>query len=473
MRHAKILATLGPSSWHEDGIRTLIRAGVNGFRLNFSHGEHARHLQTAQLVRQVAKEESIAIALLQDLQGPKIRVGDMLEPVSLNKGDTLVLDDDPTPGTAERVCLPHPDILAMLQVGDVLFVNDGLLRLEVTACSSTQATCTVLNNAVLSSRKGINIPGRDLPCTALMDKDKKDLQFGLLDIEPDWIALSFVQRATDIAEARDLIKQYRPDAHVKLMAKIETAAAIDNIESIIEATDGIMIARGDLGVELPPEEIPPIQKKIIRLCRKAGKPVVVATQMLESMIQNPTPTRAEVTDIANATYEGADCLMLSAESAAGKYPAEAVEVMAKTIARVEKSSAWGPLVDARMPSPQPEVRDAITAAACHTAETIQAAAIVTFTETGGTALRVSRWRPSHPVYCLTPYPHIAQQLGIVWGVKACYSPHATSEDHMVQLTQETAQKNGLTADDGQLVVTAGVPFGQSGTTNILRVVDVG
>ncbi|PIZ31584.1 MAG: pyruvate kinase [Alphaproteobacteria bacterium CG_4_10_14_0_8_um_filter_53_9] len=462
-KHAKILATLGPASEKTEIMNALITAGANAFRLNFSHGTHQDHAARIQTVRQLAAENKVVLTLLQDLQGPKIRVGLMKEPTLLTIGDTLVLDSNPEEGTARRVHLPHPEILETLHVGDAVYINDGIIRLEVTEKQAGTLTTKVRAGGTLSSRKGVNVPGRALPFTALTDKDKEDLAFGLAQ-GVDWVALSFVQRAQDIEDAKALIQ-----GKASIMAKIETTAAIEDLEAIIAAADGIMIARGDLGVELPTEEVPPIQKKIIRLCRDAGKPVVVATQMLESMIHQPIPTRAEASDVANATYEGADCLMLSAESASGDYPVEAVSTMAKIITRVERSSAWEDLLGARAAISQGTVADAVSAAACQTAKIVGAKAIVVFTESGSSALRIGRHRPLMPMVALTPYAGIARRMALQWGVLPIQVEGPQDTDSMVQLAQKTMLSHGLAEEKDIVVIAAGVPFGQKGSTNLLRV----
>jgi len=463
-RHAKILATLGPASNSATMIRELIIAGANGFRLNFSHGDHALHRKTYAQVREISAELGVHVTILQDLQGPKIRLGEVEPDTTLTTNQPFELDCTNQVGTSQRAPLPHPDILAALKPGHRVFINDGLVKLQVTAATANKVTCTVLAGGIISSRKGVNLPDVELPVSALSSKDKEDLKLGL-ELGVDWVALSFVQRPEDIIEAQNII-----NGQARIMAKIELPTALKKLEEITQLADGIMVARGDLGVEIPLPEVPAIQKKIIRLCRDAGKPVVVATQMLESMITNASPTRAEVSDVANATYEGADTLMLSAESAAGNYPAEAVQMMQDIITRVEASSAWGPLMDARVPTPTPNTQDALTSAACNTANTIKAEAIITFTQSGSTALRVARWRPNQPILALTSTPEIAHQMGLLWGTTAEAVNVPTNADEMVDMAKSSALKAGLTR--GPLVVLAGLPFGQTGSTNLLRVIDL-
>ncbi|MCP5405838.1 MAG: pyruvate kinase [Pseudomonadaceae bacterium] len=462
-RHTKIMPTLGPSSWDEATIEALVQAGAAAFRLNFSHGNADRHRETFANIKSVAAKLGRHIPILQDLQGPKIRIGTMAEPVELKVGDVFTLDDNTEAGSASRVCLPHADILAALRAGDTISLNDGVIRMSVTEAGTGFATCAVQAGGLLSSCKGVNVPGRELPLNVLTEKDLADLQVGL-EMGVDWVALSFVQKAEDIAEARRIIGD-----KALIMSKIETQAAIRNLEGIIAASDAIMIARGDLGVELPPEDVPPLQRQMISLCRAMGKPAVVATQMLESMIQNPVPTRAEASDVAAAAYEGVDAVMLSAESASGKHPVAAVEVMARIVAKAEASSGWN------MRAPEPEagnVADATCHAACTTAASIGAACVVAFTETGGTVLRMARNRPSQPIICLTPHNKVARQMALLWGVHTVVCPDVQGTDDMVQKAVAAVKTTGLAHTGECIVITAGVPFGKAGTTNMMRVAGV-
>lgn len=464
-RHAKIMPTLGPSTWDEPQIEALVRAGANAFRLNFSHGDAKRHRQTYANVRAVEKRLGKHIPILQDLQGPKIRIGDMAEAVQLAPGTPFTLDADPAPGTIERVQLPHADILASLRTGDTVALNDGVIRLKVTEATPTRVETQVLNGGLLSSRKGVNVPGRELPMEVLTAKDKADLEVGL-DMGVDWVALSFVQKAEDILAARTLIA-----GRAFIMAKIETQAAVAHLEDIIAVSDAIMIARGDLGVELPPEDVPPLQRKIIAICRRMGKPAVVATQMLESMIQNPVPTRAEASDVATAAYEGADCLMLSAESASGKHPVEAVAVMARIISRIEETPRVPMVADFGLVDFG--INDATCEAACNMAAGLGAACIVAFTETGGTAMRMVRWRPARPVICLTPHLDTARRMALVWGVEPVLADEAVDgTDNMVAEAIKAAGHSGLATLGQNIVITAGIPFRKAGSTNLIRVAEV-
>ena len=465
-RHAKILATLGPASADYDTMVRLVEAGVDAFRLNFSHGSHDDHRRNVENIRKIEEKLGTPIAILQDLQGPKIRLGTFEgdAPQTLKIGEKFRLDGDQTPGTGQRVHMPHPEIINVLKVGDPVYINDGLVRLKVIEKGSDFVICEVIAGGVVSNRKGVNLPGVDLPMSAMTPKDHKDLKLGL-ELGVDWVALSFVQRPEDVNELRGIVGN-----SVGIMSKIEMPNAVKRIDQIIALSDAIMVARGDLGVEMPIEEVPAIQKKLIRKCREQGKPVVVATQMLESMTQNPSPTRAEASDVANAAYEGADVLMLSAESASGAYPVEAVAMMDSIIKRVEASSAWRPLMDARHPEPEPEIGDSITSAAHMVAESVDACCIVTFTSSGSTAVRMSRQRPIQPVLMLTPNLHTARRLIMAWGLHCRVAPDPTNIDEMVNIAVDRVQAEAIGQKGRHVVLTAGVPFGVPGSTNMLRVV---
>lgn len=465
VRHAKILVTLGPASSSIDIIRALVAAGASAFRLNFSHGSHDDHRAQFERVRQVEAEVGFPLAILQDLQGPKVRIGAMTAPTELQKGDTFTLDLDPTPGDHTRVHLPHDEIMPLLKEGDKIFINDGLVRLTVTEKYPHKAVCVVTAGGLINSHKGLNLPTLEVPMAALTPKDKSDLAFGLA-LGVDWVALSFVQRREDIDELKALVQ-----GRARIMAKIEMPSAVKRLDDIIPLVDACMVARGDLGVELPLEEVPPIQKRIIRRCREEGKIVVVATQMLESMTQNSSPTRAEVSDVANAAYEGADVLMLSAESASGKYPVEAVATMDAVIRRVEQSSAWQPLVTARQLT-NGKVEDAITNAAAGLAEAVKARAIVTFTSRGTTALRMSRQRPAQPILVLTPQASTARGLSLAWGVHTEVTPDIFDMEKMVLHAAEKSQSLGVASAGDYIVVTAGMPIGTPGSTNMVRVTQI-
>jgi pyruvate kinase len=466
MRHrraTKILATLGPATSSPKAIADLWEAGADVFRFNFSHGSHADHAERFQLVRALEHEVGRPVTILADLQGPKIRVGTVGKGVVLENGAKFRLDSDPAPGDGKRAPLAHPEVYAALSEGLDLLLDDGRIRLRVTKAGKEFAETRVIDGGPLSSNKGVNLPGAVLPVPALTAKDRRDLDFAL-ELGVDWVALSFVQRPDDVAELRKIVGR-----KAGVLAKLEKPAAVDRLGEIIDHADAVMVARGDLGVELPPEDVPAIQKRIVRLCRHAGKPVVVATQMLDSMIEEATPTRAEVSDVANAVYEGADAIMLSGETAMGAHPVASVAMMDRIIHRVETDLTYRPIMDAAHPDPQSTPADAITAAARQVAHTINAAAIVTYTTSGSTTLRASRERPSVPILCLTGSHETARRLVLAWGVECFFTHDAANVEEMVDHARQMAREKGFAESGAPIVITAGMPFGTPGATNILRI----
>jgi len=463
-RKTRIVATLGPASSSYDRIKELCLTGVDVFRLNMSHGDHKDKEALVHTIRAVERELNHPIAILADLQGPKLRIG-LFEDgkITLKEGQPFKLDLLDQPGNNERVYLPHKEIFAALEVGTNILLDDGKIRLEVEAVEETRARTRVIVGGVLSDRKGVNVPNAVLPLAALTEKDRRDLTFAL-QCGVDWIALSFVQRGADVAEAKKLMGK-----KAAVMAKIEKPAAVVALNEIIELSDGVMVARGDLGVEEPVENVPGIQKQIVRAARHAGKPVVVATQMLESMIKSPVPTRAEVSDVATAVQDGADAVMLSAESAVGDFPIEAVAVMDRVATRVENEGNYlmGAVEDRT--SPNATTEDAITAAAKQVARTVSAKAIVTFTNSGATALRAARERPNAPILTLTPRLAVARRLAIVWGLHTIKTKDVTAFEEMVGKSKRMALRAGLVKAGDRIVVTAGVPFGTPGATNVLHI----
>ena len=410
LRNVKIVATLGPASETYDVIYALHRAGADVFRLNMSHGSHAEIAKKHAIIRQIETETGGTIGILADLQGPKLRVGVFAqESEELVEGASFRLDLDPTEGTASRVCLPHPEIFAALEPKASLLVNDGKIRLKVEDCGPDYANCTVVAGGTISNRKGVNVPDVMLPLAALSEKDRADLEF-VCELGVDWLALSFVQRAEDVLEASDLV-----NGRAAILSKIEKPSAVKMFDEILAVSDGIMVARGDLGVELPVQNVPPIQKRLVRKCRSAAKPVIVATQMLESMIESPMPTRAEVSDVATAIYEGADAVMLSAESAAGHYPVEAVTTMNNVAEEVERDPTYRQIIEASRTAERTSVADGIVAASREIAETTDIKAICCFTQSGTTALLVARERPRVPIIALTPLVETARRLALSWG----------------------------------------------------------
>ena len=463
-RQAKIVATLGPSSNSPEMIRTLFEAGADVFRLNFSHGTHADHAERFAIIRALEAEFRRPIGILTDLQGPKLRVGDFAGGEAiLTAGSTLRLDLDATPGDASRVSLPHPEVFGALRPGTDILIDDGKLRLTITEAGEDFAVAKVITGGRISNHKGFNVPNAVLPVTPLGPKDREDLQFAL-DHGADYIGLSFIQRPADIAEARELI-----GGRAAVMSKLEKPTAIEHLDEIVAMSDAVMVARGDLGVELPPEDVPILQKKIIRACREHGKPVVVATQMLESMIDAPAPTRAEASDVATAIYDGADAVMLSAETAAGHYPLEAVTMMDRIIRRVERDPDFWSISETTHQAPKPNAPDAITEAAWQVAKTISAAAIVTYTTSGSTSRRAARVRPSVPILCLTERIETARNLAVAWGVQCVIAEDVHDFADMVDQAIAVAREFEFAAPGQALIVTAGVPFGTPGATNVLRI----
>jgi len=464
-RKVKILATLGPASATKETIAALLRAGADAFRVNMSHGDHETHARTIGLIREVERELGRPVAVLCDLQGPKLRVGKFRDGAAfIRHGAHFTLDRNPEPGDDTRVELPHPELFGILKKGQRLLVDDGKLRLKVIRAEPDSLLCSAEVGGPISDRKGVNVPDTLVPVPALTEKDRRDLAFAITH-DADWIGLSFVQRPEDVAEARRLM-----GGRGALMAKIEKPSAVESLDEIIELSDGIMVARGDLGVELNPEEVPPLQKRIIAQVRLAGKPVVVATQMLESMIERPTPTRAEVSDVANAVYDGADAVMLSAETAAGAWPVEAVTIMDRIAAQVETDATYRERIHIAATPPDATTADALSAACASIAETLTIGAITCFTGSGISARRVARERPSAPMLVLTPSLHTARRLALLWGAHAATTKEIGSFEEMIAKGKRMALRHGFAGAGSRLVILAGVPFGVPGSTNLLHVV---
>ena len=468
-RRTKIVATLGPASDNPDTIQSLIETGVNVFRLNFSHGDHDTHRKNAALIRETAKKLGVHIGILADMQGPKLRIGSFAEgSVALKAGQTFRFDLSDAPGDETRVQLPHPEVLSVLTEGRQIFLDDGKVRARITKAGDDYVETEIEAGTKLSDKKGLNVPDAVIPLAALTDKDKADLQVAL-DMGVDWIAQSFVQTPADVREARDLI-----DGRAALMVKLEKPSAIDHLVEIVELADGVMIARGDLGVEIAPERVPSVQKHIVRHVRETGKPVVVATQMLESMIDAPRPTRAEASDVATAVYDGADAVMLSAETAAGDYPVRAVQIMDRICRYSENDDLYEQMMELSEPETLGSPSDAITAAAHLVAEDVDANFIVTYTRSGSTALRMARQRPRVPILCLTPDLTVAHRMSVSYGVQAVYAPETIEEDFTgpARHAAKIAKSLGIAEEGARFVMTAGVPFGVSGSTNLLRIAKI-
>lgn len=464
LRRCKIIATLGPASANEATVSALAHAGADVFRINMSHATQEQMRAQVQTIRAVEQEVQHSIGILLDLQGPKLRIGAFKErAVKLVKGSSFTLDSDPELGDERRVSLPHPEILRALQPGHTLLIDDGKVRLHVASVSPEGAVAIVDVAGEISNRKGISLPDTEIPVSSITAKDRADLEAGL-DENVDWIAISFVQRPEDVLEVKKLAA-----GRALVMSKIEKPQAISRLDEIVEISDGLMVARGDLGVEMPLEKVPGLQKRIGRTARRLGKPVVVATQMLESMISAPVPTRAEVSDVATAVFEGADAVMLSAESAAGQYPVEAVATMNKIAQEVERDSNYRTIINAQRAAPEATGADAIAVAARNVAETLDLKAIVAWTASGSTALRIARERPAAPVLALTPNRDTAGRLSLAWGVHAVVTEDAHDVDDMATRACKLAIREGFGETGDRIIIVAGVPFGSPGATNMVRI----
>lgn len=466
-RKVKILATLGPASSSPEMVRKLTQAGADAFRINMSHGDHEQKAELVQAIRALERELGRPTTILFDLQGPKLRVGDFKGgSAELSTGSKLVFDRETALGDSGRVELPHPELFESVGVGDRLLIDDGKVRLTVLEAADRRIVTEVEVGGRVSNHKGVNVPGVLVPIPALTEKDRADLDFAL-EQKADWIALSFVQRPEDVAEARELIGD-----KAALMAKIEKPAAIDRLDEIIALSDGVMVARGDLGVELPPEDVPPLQNRIVASARQFGKPVVVATQMLESMIVSPTPTRAEVTDVATAIYDGADAVMLSAESAAGQYPSESVQMMDRIASSIERDPVYPARIHFTETKLEPTTADALAGSARQIANTVSAQAMVCYTSSGSTARRIARERPSVPLLAMSPSQSTARRMGLYWGVHAVHSRDVSSFEEMVEKGKRMALRHKIAKGGDRLVLMAGVPFGTAGSTNVIHVVQL-
>ncbi|MFB2550318.1 pyruvate kinase [Ensifer soli] len=468
-RKAKILATLGPASSEEEMIYKLHEAGADLFRINMSHASHDTMRTLVTRIRAVEARSGRPIGILADLQGPKLRVGKFEGgKADLVPGQTFTLDNSEALGDASRVYLPHPEILEAVKAGHRLLIDDGKLHLRAESSDGTKIVCTVVSGTRISDKKGVSLPDTLLGVGALTEKDRADLDAVLEVDDVDWVALSFIQRPEDLSEVRKVAR-----GRVGLMSKIEKPQAIERIDEIIELSDALMVARGDLGVEMPLESVPGLQKQLIRACRRAGKPVVVATQMLESMISAPVPTRAEVSDVATAVFEGADAVMLSAESASGQYPVEAVATMASIASKVETDPHYPGIIYAQRTPPEATGADAISLAAHQIAETLRLSAIVCYTSSGTTGLRTARERPQVPVLALSPVIQTARRLSVVWGLHCVVTGDAVDLDDMVNRACRIVAAEGFGKPGDRIIISAGVPLGTPGATNMLRIAYIG
>ncbi len=466
-RKAKIVATLGPASKSEQVIRELFDCGVDVFRLNFSHGTHQEHGQRVDIIRKIENQTGRPVGILIDIQGPKLRLGEIRKGGAvLKKGETFRLDMNMKPGSKQRAPLPHPEIFAALKRGNELMIDDGRIRLKVVDCTPEFADTEVIVGGVISNHKGVNVPEVILPFSVLTSKDREDLKFGL-NLDIDWVAQSFVQQPSDVEELKSIVKD-----RAKIMVKLEKPSAVKYLDEILGICDGIMVARGDLGVELPPQKVPVVQKQIIRQCRQAGKPVVVATHMLDSMVTNPVPTRAEASDVATAIYDGVDAVMLSAESAAGEYPVRSVQMMNSIIEEVECDPVYPSIIEAQRPQPDNTTADAICNALQTMTGILSSAATVTYTDSGSTSLRAARERPHAPILSLTPSVRSARHLALAWGIHAVTVDVANEQadiSQVINTAKAIAVREKFAAPGEAVVIAAGLPFGKSGTTNLLHI----
>jgi len=465
LRSTKIVATLGPSSNTENKIKKLIFSGVNVFRLNFSHGSHEDHLSTINIIRRIETKLKSQLGILADLQGPKFRIGKVEDNVKLKVNDLFILDKEKEIGSRKRAYLGHNEIYKSIKINSIILIDDGKIKLKVLSKKKDILKTKVLVGGKLSSNKGVNLPNLILDTKPITAKDKNDLTF-ILENEIDWIALSFVQKVDDVKYVQKIIKNKKP-----LISKIEKPSALNDLDKIIELSDGIMVARGDLGVELPPSNVPGIQKNIIMACRVLGKPVIVATQMLESMINTPVPTRAEASDVATAVFDGADAVMLSAETAVGKYPVDSVNTMSKILEATEKHIKLHPHDSPRALKKENSIYHAVSNAAVNLAETVNAKAIVAFTASGKTAFRISRERPDLLLIVMTPENIVRRKLSLLWGARSFLSK-VQGYEAAIKEARETIKINKLAKVNENIIVVAGMPFGIEGTTNSIRVVTI-
>ncbi len=467
MRKTKIVCTIGPASEELSVLKRLMEAGMNVARLNFSHGSHEEHARRIERIRQAAKETGRTIALLLDTKGPEIRTGDLREGIAeLQEGETFTLTTEPVLGDASRVSVSYAGLAEDVEPGATILIDDGLIKLTVIEVRGPEIICRVVNSGVLKNRKGVNVPGVRIQLPGITSKDAEDILFGL-EQGIDFIAASFVRKKEDVLEIRKLLEEQGAD--IPIIAKIENQEGLDNLDFILEVADGLMVARGDLGVEIPAEEVPLVQKRMIRQCNLLGKPVITATQMLDSMQRNPRPTRAEASDVANAILDGTDAIMLSGETAAGKYPVEAVETMARIASRTESALRYRDLLRQRSRELEASITDSISQAVVHTAEALNCAAIITSTESGHTARMVSKYRPRAPIVAVTPHERVMRKLALVWGVHPVKGRAVSSTDEMLQSAIDSALASKTVRHGDLVVITAGVPVGQSGTTNLIKV----
>lgn len=472
MRKTKIVCTIGPASESLENTKKLIQAGMNVARLNFSHGDYEEHGNRIKAIRQACKELGKTVAILLDTKGPEIRLGKLKEePIELVQGETITLTTEEILGDINRIPVTYQDLPKDVHVGSTILIDDGLIGLTVLEVAGTEIKCQIVNSGQIKSKKGVNVPGVAISMPGITEKDASDIRFGI-EQNVDFIAASFVRRASDVLEIRELLERHG-GSHIQIISKIENQQGVDNLDEILEVSDGLMVARGDLGVEIPAEEVPLVQKRMIEKCNRVGKPVITATQMLDSMQRNPRPTRAEASDVANAIFDGTDAIMLSGETAAGKYPMESVQTMAAIAVRAESALHYREIFQKQAQAQQTSVTEAISQSVAISALDLDANAIVTSTESGYTARMVSKYRPKSPIIAVTPKDHVTRQLQLVWGVTPVIGTLAGSTDEMFNVAVEGAISTGLVRLGDTIIITAGVPVGRSGTTNLIKIHHIG
>lgn len=466
MRKTKIVCTIGPASESVETLKGLMEEGMNVARLNFSHGNHEEHQARIDSIRKAAAETGKSIAILLDTKGPEIRTGDLeKDSVELKDGETLILTTDTILGNEKRVSITYPGLVNDVKPGDVILIDDGLIGLDVEEIQEQNIVCRIRNGGTLKSKKGVNVPGVEIKLPGITEKDAKDIKFGIQN-EIDFIAASFVRKGSDVLEIRKILEDYGAD--IQIISKIENQEGVNNVNEILSLSDGLMVARGDLGVEIPAEEVPIVQKELIRKCNHLGKVVITATQMLDSMQRNPRPTRAEASDVANAIFDGTDAIMLSGETAAGKYPIEAVSTMNRIAVRTEAALTYQEILNTRSVERQSTIPDALSQAVANVAFDLDAKAIITSTESGHTAKTVSKFRPKAPIVAVTPHEKVCRKLALVWGVFPVHSELANSTDEMLDVAVRTSVNSGFVRRGDLVIITAGVPVREPGTTNILK-----
>ncbi len=474
IRKTKIVSTIGPASESVEMLTKLIEAGMNVTRLNFSHGDFEEHGARIKNIRQAAQATGKTVAILLDTKGPEIRTGTLKGgEAQLEKGSAVYVSMDEMEGDAERFSITYPGLINDVHKGSKILLDDGLVELLVEEIlpEQNEIKTTVLNNGLLKNKKGVNVPNVSVNLPGITDKDAKDIEFGI-EQDVDFIAASFVRRASDVLEIKELLEK-RDATHIQIIPKIENQEGVDNIEEILEVSDGLMVARGDLGVEIPAEDVPLVQKELIRKCNKAGKPVITATQMLDSMQRNPRPTRAEASDVANAIFDGTDAIMLSGETAAGDYPEEAVRTMHNIARKTETGLNYKAILNERSKHSDMTITDGISQSVTHTAINLAVNAVITPTESGHTARMISKYRPFAPIVAITSSERVNRKLSLVWGVHAVMGPHAHSTDDMLDVAVDRGLASGVVTRGDRVIITAGVPVGESGTTNLMKVHVIG